>query len=217
MNEVSRRLADLYGHLLLEARSGPYSFRIAEELGPGTPPVWLALLERQNSRLRDGHDPVPIDGIDWAAIRVIAPAMLRRYDDATLYSTTGYRLPDLAELERLAVSMRREYRTPRHAIAYQIGDCVVEFPAMYVARGVMLAAVPDEPSWDRVVPECARGRREEFLEPLRRAFQGSRTVDRGWAERRVSSIDELREWIEARAAPFRDERARRLNRRPLEP
>jgi hypothetical protein len=205
---LERRLADLYGHVLLEALSGPWARRLRQELGNGLVPLSRALLDRQDERL-NSESATPIDDIDWAAIRVVAPAMLRLYDDFEFHPTTGHTLAELVELERLAIAAWREYRTPRHAISYRIGDCVVELPTGYIDQGVRLAATPDERSWNQVVPECARGRRDEFLGPLRAHFDGSgSTGTRVWEERPVSTMDELVQWVSGRAEAFRLRRQR---------
>ena len=206
---LAKELADLYGHVLLEALSGPVAHHLKHELGDGLVPVWQALLERQEERLMAGS-PTPIDDIDWAALRVVVPAMLRLYDESTLHATTGHTLADLAELERLAIAARREYRTPHHAISYRIGDCVVELPARYIDRGVLLVAAPDNQSWNDAVPNCARDRRDEFLGPLRAQVERS-TGQRVWEERKVSSMDELKHWVSGQAEAFRSRR-RQLDR-----
>jgi hypothetical protein len=166
--------------------------------------LWRALLDRKEERL-NSESPTQIDDIDWAAIRVVAPAMLRLYDDFEFHPITGHTLAELVELERLAIAAWREYRTPRHAILYRIGDCVVELPTGYIDQGVLLAATPDERSWNQAVPECARGRRDEFLGPLRAHFERS-TGQRVWEERPVSSMDELLQWVSGRAEAFRSRR-----------
>lgn len=204
INRLNGTLADLYGHVLLESVSGPFARRLRHELGDGLVPIWDALLERQRARLKS-KSPTPIDDIDWAAIRVVAPAMLRLYDESTLHLTTGHSLADLAELQRLAIAAWREYRTPCHAISYRIGDCVVELPTGYIDRGVLLAAAPEARSWNDVVPECARDRRDEFLGPLRAHFERS-TGQQVWEERPVSSMDELVKWVSGRAESFRSRR-----------
>jgi hypothetical protein len=208
IDHLERELGALYRHVLLEALSGPFARRLWQELGAGLVPLWRALLDRQDERL-NSESPTQIDDIDWAAIRVVAPAMLRLYDESTLHATTGHTLADLAELERLAIAAWREYRTPRHAISYRIGDCVVELPTGYIDRGVLLAAAPDERSWNQAVPECARDRRDEFLGPLRAQFERF-TAQPVWEERPVASMDELLQWVSGRAEAFRSRRE--LNR-----
>jgi hypothetical protein len=204
---VDPRTAELYARMLLEAVSGPFSRAIQHELGSAIVPLWRALLERQSERLGHELPTLPMDDIDWAAIRVTAPAMLRLYDEGTFHAVAGRSFVDLAELEEMAIAAWREYRTPQHAMSYRVGNCLVELPVVFVARGRRLAAVPDEKSWNAVVPECARDRREEFLAPLRRKFEKG-SGDRIWEERSVGSLRELREFVDERAEPFRAERRR---------
>jgi hypothetical protein len=214
--EVERATAQLYARILLEAVSGPFTRAIHEELGAALVPLWDALLERHEERLYHRTPTVPMDDIDWAAIRVTAPAMLRIYDEGTFQTIAGRSLADLAELEQMAIAAWREYRVPHHAISYRIGPCVVELPVRYIAMGTRLAGVPDDDSWNSVVPECARDRREEFLTPLRREFEkgGAGHI---WEERLVGSLRELREWVDEQAAPFEAERRKRWEARPRRP
>jgi hypothetical protein len=214
--EVERTTAHLYARMLLEAVSGPFTRAIHEELGAALVPLWDALLERHEERLDDGTPTVPMDDIDWAAIRVTAPAMLRIYDEGTFQTIAGRSLADLAELEQMAIAAWREYRTPHHAISYRIGKCVVELPVAWVAKGTTLAGVPDEKSWNSVVPECARDRREEFLAPLRTEFARG-GGERIWQEHAVGSLGDLRKWVDEEAEPFQAERRKQLEARPRRP
>jgi hypothetical protein len=200
------RHARLYGHILLEALSGPWARPIQLETGPAFTEMCRVLYERQRSRLK--HRPLDLsaDDIDWAAVRALAPLMLHWYDDE-FHLTTGHDLEELRELGQLAVEARREYRTPRHAIAYAIGECEVVLPAAYFEDRSFVAAVPDESSWNLVVPECARDRRGEFLDPLRVRFEESEPRRR-WVELSVGSMDELQDWVETRRRKRRDPRSK---------
>lgn len=192
---AERHSADLYGHILLEALGGPWASHIKRELGPAFAEVCRVLLVRQERRL--WSDPVDLaaDDIDWAAVRALAPLMLARYDDE-FHATTGHDLDELRELGKLAVDARREYQEPRNAISYAIGDCEVVMPTAYLEDRSKVAAVPDASSWNAVAPECARDRRDEFLDPMRSRFKAL-GAHRAVIEVPVGSIDELQAWVNA--------------------
>jgi hypothetical protein len=209
---VERRLADLYAHVLLEAVGGPYAAAIKASLGAGVVPLLNALKARQARRLRRRSDHLPLDDIDWAAVRAVVPEIQARFDDVDLHLLTGHHLEELAELHQMAVERWREYRTPLHAVSYRIGDCVVELPTAYLARGDYVVAVPDLQSWNAVVPPCARDRRDAFLRPLRRHARNAR-----WIELRVAAVEELRASLDEQAAPYRAAKAQRLKESPARP
>jgi hypothetical protein len=123
-------------------------------------------------------------------------------------TVVGRSIQELAELGRIAEKMRREFRTPDHSVSYRIGTCLVTFPYTYVGVARPVIAVPDAASWDLVVPECAVGRREEFLGALRTETMQQHTA---WAseELRVNDLTELDEWIADRRATYLAERGRR--------
>jgi hypothetical protein len=47
------------------------------------------------------------------------------------------------------------------------------------------------------MPECARGRRDEFLEAMK-ALWSERVGEWHWEERSVGSLDELESWVRGR-------------------
>jgi hypothetical protein len=134
-----------------------------------------------------------VDQIDWAAVRALAPLMLQLYDDE-FHATTGHDLEELRELGQQAINMRREYRTPRHAVSYAIGDCEVVLPTAFFEDRSYVVAVPEHSSWNAVVPDCARNRRDEFVVPLRSRLP----KDCVWIELSVGSMEELEAWLDAR-------------------
>jgi hypothetical protein len=200
---LDRRELQLYGNVLLDILSGPYAARIRGELGRASVPIYEALLQRTELTLASGIEHWQPDDVDWAALRSICPAVLTLHDEAEFATVTGFTFDDVRALQAKAEATVRAYYHIGRRITYQIGSCRVNFPIRYVASGAELAAVPDAQSWDDVVPECARGRRDEFLAPLRRRFQRDSTSGtRLWVELPVRSITALEAYLRDRAAPW---------------
>lgn len=191
------READLYSRILVEAMGGPWAPLIKHELGPEFMEMCRVLYERQEGRLRRDPADLSADAIDWAAVRSLAEPTLRLYDDDEFHATTGHNLEELQRLYEIAVSGRREYLRLRHAISYAIGKCEVAFPTAYLEDRTYIAVVPDDDGWNKVVPECARDRRQEFLGPLREHFE-LRTSAHRWVELPVASSDDLEAWAATR-------------------
>jgi hypothetical protein len=186
------RRAQLYGHVLLEALSGPWAPLIKRDTGSAFIEICRVLSERETERLM--RDPVDLsaDDIDWAAVRALAPPMLAMYGD-DFRSITGHDLEELRELGQSAIDLRREYRTPRQAISYAIGDCEVVLPTAYFEDRSYVAAVPDEGSWNAVVPMCAARPPRRVPGPTSKALSayGQADLDRafGRVDRRAPGLD----------------------------
>lgn len=214
LDRASRRQAELY-HKLLRELGGPHGRQIQQELGPANIEVYDAIRNRLRARAegleRDAQELV-LDAIDWAAIRVIAPAILRHAHPPEFKMTTNFTFDDVVELERLAREHIHEFRSGPDFVSLQVGACSVSVPSARLLAddrgGAHVVGVPDRDSWDRVMPECARGRRDEFIE----LFQDHLIRWRGewlFEERAVGSYEELEAWVAERGRPYRDFAAER--------
>jgi hypothetical protein len=94
LNQVSRREAALYHHMLGEL-GGAHGREIREALGPANVEVYRAIRARLFTRARGPErdaETLELDAIDWAAIRVIAPLVLehgyeQEFQMQTVYET----------------------------------------------------------------------------------------------------------------------------------
>jgi len=101
---ADRKQADLYCHILWEAITGPFARQIRQEHGPGLISVCEAALQRASKRLPREPADLALDEIEWALVKLLAPTMLREYDDSTFHSTTGHGIDELTELQRVALA-----------------------------------------------------------------------------------------------------------------
>ena len=131
-----------------------------------------------------GLKPWQPDEVDWAAIRVIIPVTLRVSDPAGFLTITGQSFEAVAQLGEVAAAAFTQFRAGTRGATFQMGDCRLQFPIARSGDDRVVIAVPDLSSWDGVVPQCAHGRREEFLEALTEAI-----AKRGgeWALREVQA------------------------------
>jgi hypothetical protein len=113
---------------------------------------------------------------------------------------SGRSFEDVAELGVKAESAVRKISFRRERVSFRRGQCTVELPVVHVRVNVPLVGVPDAASWDRVMPECAAGRRDDFLGPIREYFE-SRQGEFEWEERSIQSLEELEAWVYARRRP----------------
>jgi len=154
-----------------------------------------------------------LDEIDWAAMRLVIPAILRHADPGDFQTVTGFDLDALRPLLEKAQRAIRRVTRQGHRLRCEIGDCAVEIPVRRVGTTRYLAAVPDFPSWDKVVPACAVGHRDDFLLPIWDYFENHQGT-RIWEERACISLEELEEWVMSEARPFEAELEKRRSTRP---
>lgn len=197
MGGASHRQVVLYRRLLGEIGGG-YGRQMKERLGVASIDVYRALRERLRQRApTPGSDTptVTLDVVDWAAIRVLAPMVLELYDEGEFRTITGFSLQDAELLLQLARSHIRESHLPPGFITCQIGECLVRLPREHVADSLLIG-VPDDASWDRVVPECARGRKSEFMSVLQDRYGSfARWI---WEEREAASLEDLETFVRSR-------------------
>jgi hypothetical protein len=193
----------------MDVRGGPWWSRIHPEIGSASIPLYDALFDRVEARLLAGHhDVYELDELDWTAIRCLVPVVLEKHTDRDFHLSTGYSFDDLRGLGERAVDQVRAAGSVGGGISYQIGPCVVSLPVRRIWRKVFLAAAPDESSWDRVVPECARGRREEFIPAPRRHWE-QRSGERRWVDIPAESLDDLYRHLAEQAEPWEHEAVER--------
>lgn len=166
------------------------------DLGPTSGDVYRAARGRIRARLehlREDEEDIEADEVDWAVIRVLVPVLLRHHHDQDFQTITGFDFDDVRSLRDLATAQIREFASSTDFLTHQHGSCVVRLPTVRVATNVRLVGVPDEGSWDRVMPACARGRRKEFLSAFREHYR-PRTEWR-WEELTADSIEDMERWL----------------------
>jgi hypothetical protein len=185
-------------YLVLRELGGGYGREIGERLGLPSAEVFEAIRLRLRSRARsDPHATgIDLDEIDWAAIRAIAPIVLSVMPESEFQIVTGRSFGEVESLLAMAKDRIRIYQAGRGFVTHQRGACVVSLPITALRRNVTLAGVPDADSWNLLMPECARGRRDEFLDEMKAHYS-----DHGewhWEERSVESLEELELWVRSR-------------------
>lgn len=197
---LDREQMHLYRNVMLDVLSGPFANAMRSSVGEAGLPLYRALYERINRRLRRrGSTQFRLDAMDLAAIRSALALDLQHQNETDFYLVTGRTLQDARDLLALAEDAIREFRTPSRAISGQLGSCTVVLPIGSLGDDRRLVAVPDRASWDAVMPDCARGRRAEFLSAMKRHFNRRSAAEWRWEDFEATSLDDLRKWIEVRA------------------
>jgi hypothetical protein len=191
--------------------AGPYGRVIRGDLGASSEPVFRALRDRLLRRRSEGlsSDEIHLDEVDLAAVRTLVPIILRRHDPGEFATVTRYTFDDLVDLLDRATELIREVRIVAGYITVQHGSCMVQLPHATVARNETLVLAPDAGSWDRVMPACAAGRREEFLQAAQSRFR-----DRPgfvFEDRTADSLQELESTLTERRRAFLAKKGRAQN------
>ena len=190
---LSRPEAILYARVLWLVTGGPDTREIQFGTGWATRGIYDALRDRIDERLAREPAGLELDELDFATLRAVIPVVLRNSYAPEFQTVTGYTAEDLAALGRKVEEAVREVYGRRGHHYARLGECLVRVPTPIVEVNVWLVAVPGAASWERVMPACAQGRRDEILGLIRRHFEhrGRRFV---WVEREFETTEQLEQW-----------------------
>ena len=199
MTRLSRAEARLYG-LMLRELHGDFGPELRAAVGERSLEIYDAIWRRV--RERAASDPhaagLAVDAIDWAAIRILAAAIEAQVSPASFESWTGRDLRDVLELANKAKGEIRSFRRRPGLLLFQRGDCLIRIPLQTVAGQGTLAGIPGQDSWDALMPDCARGLRDEIVAEIK-----GHHVHRGhwkWIEREETSWEALADWVRSAEA-----------------
>lgn len=186
--------------------SGAFGREIRSDLEAASEGVFRALRDRLDRRLSENtsNDEPYLDEVDLALARTLLPIVLRRHDPREFAMVTRYTFADLVDLLDRANALIREVRIVSGYVTVQRGSCTVRLPQATIARNVSLVLAPDVTSWDGVMPACAQGRRDEFLEAARSYLEevpGFRFEDRP-----AEKFEDLEAIVKVRRRAFLAER-----------